>query len=505
MTFRMLLIAFASTAALAEDEWNQWRGPSRNGVSSSEAALLDALPEEGIVPLWVSAERIDGGGVGGWSSPVVAGGRLYCFVHGRRARKGIELPAEEYPPLTDAQREELSKDEVAEYERKRHDEQRKRRDRQFQYHEAIYCHDAGTGELFWTKERDSVATGFGQSGTPAVVKGRLYYLGADRVLICLDAEKGERLWAAPLPVAKSEEQVSSSVAVAEGVAAVLAGDLVGVDAESGEILWKSEKGRMTGMDSSPAVWTSGRRSHFVVNVNGNETVCVEPRTGKEVWRVASQAGRSTPVIVGDRMITLGDNRKNGLRCFSLSEESAEHRWTYPGICDPGASPVIVDGHVYVQGENRLACVDLDTGEAAWTQTLDLAQPRYTSLLAADGKVFYVFDSVLGFAADPEEYRMLMHGRIDKQGRLAPEEHFRRKLAIPKLESAEGGQEKAQRLWQQEIVQHGPLECTSPAIAEGRLYIRRRSNLVCYDISRTPAVARKAGESRGSGSPEDLSE
>lgn len=469
--------------AHAGDDWPQWRGPARNGLSSSKTALIESLPESGLQPLWVSQDRIEGGGNGGWSSPLVSGERVYCFSHRHAARPDVTLPAETYPPLDEKTRGDLSKEEAAEYDEKRNVEQKARRKLQYKYEDVVLCLDLKTGKRLWKHERESVPTGFGQSGTPAIAHGRLYYISADRTAVCLDAESGEVIFKTPLPVDASDEQISSSVVIVDGAVVVLAGDLVAFDATSGELLWKAEKSRMTGMDSSPSVWMHQGRTYVLAHVNGGETVCVEPRTGKERWRVKSQANRSTPVVVGDRMLTLGDNRKNGLRCFQLSEDRAELLWNYQRLSDPGSSPVVVDDHVYVQGENRLACVHLGSGQETWQTTLDLSQPRYTSLVAADGKVFYAFDGVLAFAADPNEFRPLMEARLNKAGRLAPIETYRKELGLAKLESGEKGQEEAQKVWQREVTAHNPLGCSSPALANGRLILRRNDDLVCYDLAR----------------------
>src|SRR5262245_5188120 len=57
----------------AEQDWTQWRGPSRNGVVAP--AGIPKWPTQ-----WKRSWRVDVGE--GYSSPVVAGGRV--FVHSRK-------------------------------------------------------------------------------------------------------------------------------------------------------------------------------------------------------------------------------------------------------------------------------------------------------------------------------------------------------------------------------------------------------------------------------------
>ena len=71
-----LRAAAAELVASAEPGWPQFRGPRRDGVSD-ERGLLGAWPEGGPRLLW----KAEGLGKG-FSSPVIAGGRL--FITGDR-------------------------------------------------------------------------------------------------------------------------------------------------------------------------------------------------------------------------------------------------------------------------------------------------------------------------------------------------------------------------------------------------------------------------------------
>jgi outer membrane protein assembly factor BamB len=315
----------------------------------------------------------------------------------------------------------------------------------------------------WLNQRTVPGTRFPQSGTPAVIDDRLYLLGAGRVARCVNALTGQDLWSTPLPGEFDGDAVDSSVAVAAGVVVALAGQLVGLDATTGELRWAGPAGKAIGRHSSPVVWQIGGRELIIVNLDGVHTVCIDPSSGNELWRVQSEADRSTPVLVGDRqMLTYGNSRKKGLRSFAISPEGATPQWVYQGAADAGASPVVVGEHCYVQGELRLACVDLQTGKQRWLVELDLGQPRYTSLAAADGKVLYTFDGLLMFAAAADEHRPLVEAKMDKDAVL-----FEHSQLPPKA-----GRNK-------------PLECASPALADGRRYLRMRGGVVCYDLRAEP--------------------
>jgi outer membrane protein assembly factor BamB len=67
------LFAGASVTIQALDDWPQWRGPRRDGVSA-ERGLLKAWPQTGPPLAW----KATGAGQG-YSSFAVAGGRLYTL------------------------------------------------------------------------------------------------------------------------------------------------------------------------------------------------------------------------------------------------------------------------------------------------------------------------------------------------------------------------------------------------------------------------------------------
>ncbi len=485
MVMRTLFLAASSWICLllsaTAGDWNQWRGPDRNGAAPASPPLRESLPDEGLSPLWISEETIRGGGNGGWASPIVAGGRIYQFVHWRQPRQDVKLAAEAYPALTEDQQRQMGEVEIREYEANRREEQLQRRQQANHHIETVYCFDAQSGRIHWQSDRDSVATGFSHSCTPLVADGRLYLHGADRKVVCLDAETGETVWLTQMPVSPSSQPMPSSPALVDGVLVVLMGRLFGVDAQTGEIRWQGDPKETAGQHSSPVIWEHDGRKRVIFNGDGGRTVCADPHTGELLWSFDSKATRSTPVIAENRLLTYGHSRGAGLRCFDLRANPPEEMWAFRGAADSGSSPLVVDGLVFVQGESRLACVDLESGKAAWQTLLDVAKPRYTSLIAADGKVFYAFDGLLCFEATAEKFRPLIAVKSDEHGRLNSEEYFRAALNMDELQRTAEGQQRALETWQRKIGRHGPLDCASPAFDDGKLYIRLKSRLACYDL------------------------
>ena len=68
----LFAVVLAVTPASAED-WPQWRGPNRDGISK-EKGLLQEWPTEGPTLVWQKNELGDG-----YSTPAIANGRIFLI------------------------------------------------------------------------------------------------------------------------------------------------------------------------------------------------------------------------------------------------------------------------------------------------------------------------------------------------------------------------------------------------------------------------------------------
>ena len=303
----------------------------------------------------------------------------------------------------------------------------------------VFCIDATTGALLWTKRYPGRTYAYQCSSTPCIAGGRCYVAGSGAMVYCLDAATGKEVWKGKSK-ASAKQQVGASFVVEDGVAVLLGGVLMGFDAAAGTVRWTQNAVR--GVHASPARWRVADRTRLVCN-SGNQTVCVDPRTGDVVWRVPG-GGLSTPAIAGDRLALYTSNKKIGLAAYRLSTDGAKQLWRLP-YSDRGSSPVIHDGFVYAIGgwqKPHAVCVNLDTGKLAW-QT-KVPQTEISSPVVADGKIWYVFGmftrtSLYCLRATPTRYTLLG---------AAP---------IPVVTA------------------------TSAAIADGRLYLRLPHAVACYDL------------------------
>src|SRR2546430_760602 len=140
----LVILLFLSTNLVAQTpgEWPQWRGPNRDG-KSKETGLLKQWPADGPPLAW----KTKGAGRG-YSSLAVANGRL--FTMGLRGDS-----------------------------------------------EFVIAFDVTTGKEAWATRHGSAFRndrGDGPRGTPTVDGERLYALGGNGDLSCLDARTGRVVW-----------------------------------------------------------------------------------------------------------------------------------------------------------------------------------------------------------------------------------------------------------------------------------------------------------------------
>jgi len=150
--------------------------------------------------------------------------------------------------------------------------------------------------------------------------------------------------------------------------------------------------------------------------------------------------RSTPVIAGDLAVVTTDDK---VHAFRLAPDKAELLWSTTPGGDRGGSALVVGDCVYNGGSHvgGLQCLDLKTGAVRWKQLMNSTEG--VTPVVADGKIFFNTGDrgVIMLRASPEKYEEL--GRLE----------------------------------------HGPVTiCTTPALAGGRLYLRQKTRITCYELT-----------------------
>ena len=377
-------------SATTGGDFSQWRGFGRDGVVHGSPRLSNSWSASGPRQLWTS-DRIPAEWGGGWGSVAVQGDRVFVYANICPSR-GAEGPIAQ---------------------------------------DIVYCLSSTNGETLWRFQHDGGRHNSPSNSTPTIDSGRCYVHGSGGMFYCLDARTGREIWVAEAERPASNE-TSSSFAIAGNVADVMSPHLTGVDTKTGQILWIRSSVRSR--HSSPAIWKH-RGQTFAVCHSDRGLFCVDVRTGEVAWQTRGGGGESSPIVVGDVAI---ERTRGEMIAYDLLESEATERWRV-GFGDEGSSPLVFDGHVYAikQGGDGI-CVRLSDGQEKWRTRI--ARGRFSSPVAADGKLFMVLGSeIYMLAGNSDDKQVLDHANLN-------------------IES-----------------------CTSPAISRGRLFIRQRNGIACYNL------------------------
>ena len=213
----------------------------------------------------------------------------------------------------------------------------------------VYAVDAGNGEVRWR-----FATGGRVRSSPAVAGRRIFVGSADGTLYALDSGSGREIWRFDTEGRGLESgefgfdrrTIQSSPAVADGRVFFGSRDgfLYAVSAETGKLAWRLDH-RMSWVNTSPAV------ADGVVYAGSSDErflQAVDARTGRELWRVATERPVwSSPSVAGE-YVYVGDGSGT---VYAVERASGKVRWRYKSGRRIFSSPVIGDGVLYVGNDD----------------------------------------------------------------------------------------------------------------------------------------------------------
>ncbi len=384
----------AGKDASAKD-WPQWRGPDGTGISTDGAWSTD-WQRSGPPVAWKASVGA------GYSSLAVADGRVYTLGNAGNT-------------------------------------------------DTVWCFNAETGEEIWKVSYpcDAVKQYPGPRATPTVHEGRVYTLSRKGDLLCLTADKGERVWARNAREDAGTKAGGWDLACSPVIlgAAVLVdvGAVVAYDAKTGKPLWASEEKFQAGY-STPAVFERDGKTYLAA-FNAAGLYVIDPaQKGKSVykhaWKTAYDVNAATPIVhEGKAFISSG----YGVGCalIDLSKKSPEVVYTNKDMKNQFNSSVLYEGHLYgfdgQAGGGQLTCMEFATGKVKWRQ----GGLGTGALMIADGKLILQAEKgKLAIArATPEKFDLLAETEV-----------------------------LSGTCW------------TTPVLANGRVYCRNdRGDLVCLDV------------------------
>lgn len=288
--------------------------------------------------------------------------------------------------------------------------------------EAIVCYHYETGREIWAYEYNAsfeeTLGGDGPRATPTLAGRRLYVLGAQGHLHCLDSETGKVLWQHSILQEYDQENLSWGLAgsplVIDGKVLVTNSgkpgpSILAFDSESGQLVWKRDAGAQA-YTSLVTMTLAGRRQ--VLNLAADALNAIDPATGEILWSFpwTTQWGIncSQPLDAGKDRVFISAGYGKGCALIQIESISGKLQtrelWFTTKMKNKFNSSVVHGGFVYGLDEGVLCCLDLATGDRRWKG----GRYGYGSLILAQGHLIVMSEQgqLAVVEAKPDEYREL---------------------------------------------------------------------------------------------------
>jgi outer membrane protein assembly factor BamB len=261
---------------------------------------------------------------------------------------------------------------------------------------------------------------------------RVYAIGTEGDLVCLDAATGAVRWKKSLPsdfggrVMTVWKYAESPLVDGDKLIVTPGGPwagLVALDKTTGKTIWESEipqlgsRGR-DGAGYSSVVVSSGAGVRQYVQLMGRGLVGVRASDGKFLWgynAVANDvANIPTPIVQGDYIFT-STGYQTGAALLKLAKDGAgvkaQEVYFLPSrtLQNHHGGMVLVNGYIYAgHGHNRgfPICVEMATGKVAWGGDIRNAGTGSAAVLFADGNLYFRYQNglMMLIEATPSGYK-----------------------------------------------------------------------------------------------------
>jgi outer membrane protein assembly factor BamB len=371
----LLLVWFVLAATMRAEDWPQFRGPTGQGHSSERGLPLAWSETQNIRWKTPIAGR-------GWSSPVVADGRVWLTT-------------------ADDQRGSLR----------------------------LLGYDAGTGRTVTDVEvfrvpggRSPNAKNSRASPTPVVEGDRVYvHFGADGTAAVTTA--GEVVWRATLRYQSQHGNGGSPILHDDLLIVSCDGHdeafVVALDKTTGHVRWRTPRRRPFAQAYSTPLVISADGREQLISVGAHRATSYDPRTGREFWSVGYGDGFSNvprPVYAGGLVyITTGFQQAAllAVRVDGTGDVTRSHvAWSTARSAPYTPSPILVGDELYMVSDLGIAtALDRTSGELHWQQRLGgnfSASPVY-----ADGRLYFLSEEGVATVVAPgREFQVLARNVLD---------------------------------------------------------------------------------------------
>jgi outer membrane protein assembly factor BamB len=382
--FAALLSLQVSTSSVLAEDWPQWRGPNRNGISE-EKGLLKEWPKDGPKLVWQVKDL-----GAGYSTPSVVGDQVFVL-----SNEGLE-------------------------------------------NESVQARSVKDGKQLWAVRLGKVGEPKQQPAypaarsTPTIDGDLLYAIGSDGDLVCLAKADGKERWRKSLRTDFGGQPgrwaYSESPLIDGDVLVCTPGGkdatIVALNKKNGEVIWKSAVPNADAAAYASATIVNAAGTKQYVQFLPKSLVGVDAKSGKFLWAYGKTAEKSaanipTPVSSGDFVYSATGQGGAGLVKIAKNgdEFAAEEIYFDRKLPNQIGGVVLLGENLYGTTGTGLECVDFKTGAIKWQDRSIGAG----SICLADGQLYLHSETsgeVALVEASPAGYK--------EKGRFTPREQPERK-------------------------------------------------------------------------------
>jgi outer membrane protein assembly factor BamB len=364
--------------SLRGDDWPRWLGPKGDSVWR-ESGIIEKFPASGPPIRWRTTIGA------GYSGPSVAQGKVY--VTDRQLAEGANNPSDPFARGI------------------------------IRGTERVLCLDEADGKVRWKFEYDcpyTVSYPAGPRAAPVIDSGKVYTLGAEGNLFCLDADSGKVIWARDFKRdfdAKTPLWGFAGHPLVDGqwLICMAGGEgctVVALDKQTGKELWRALNAKELGY-SSPIICQAGGRRQLIVwhpeSVNS-----LDPESGSLFWTVPfkSRSGMTiatprqlgpwlffTTFYSGGLMLRLDDAEPAATNIWQTQKGSEKDTTHLNAVL---CTPFLEDGFIYgVCSYGQLRGLKIENGQRLWEtfQTTTEGEPvRWANaFIVKNGDRFFLFN------------------------------------------------------------------------------------------------------------------
>lgn len=435
MFIPVIMMLFGISNIYAQD-WPQYFGPTRNGVSAQKG-ILRTWPEQGPQVLWTVNIGI------GFGGPVIKDGKVYLL------------------------------------------------DRDDKVGDKLRCFDLSTGKETWSFGYEAPGSVMfpGSRSVPTIDGNRIYSCGPYGNLYCIDINTHKPLWNSNIWTDYGGGQIPrwaiTQCPLIYGDLVILASQapkagVVAYEKLTGKVKWSTPSLGPVGY-VSPSIVKVGGASHVVMitaaagrgdSGSGGKVVGIDPLTGKTLWEYTNwQCGIPVPgaVDAGEGRVLITGGYEAGAAMIKVEKKSdgsfgVTELYKNPDFGSHTQNPVLYNGYFYAQystneRKDGLVCMSID-GQVKWKT---MRSPLFDKggLIVADGLLLGTDgrSKLYLIQPDPEAFKPIASADLLKEGGTGSENDA--------LASKVGG---------------GTQNWAPLALADGKLLIRDQARLMCVKVA-----------------------